>query len=83
MNYDKFTQNVEENVQKNVVETNDGNFSANNMAIYVQQTWQFLTRKKKLSKHMDMGSSFEDLVATDLIVKTFFNWFFYLRYKTF
>ena len=33
MNYDKFTQNVEEKMQKNVVEGNDGNFSANNMAI--------------------------------------------------
>ena len=33
MNYDKFTQNVEEKVQKNVVEANDGNFCANNMSI--------------------------------------------------
>ena len=30
-------------------------------------------QKKKLSKHIDMGSSFEDLVATDLIVKTVFQ----------
>ena len=33
MNYDKFTQNVEEKLQKNVVKSIDGNFSANNMAI--------------------------------------------------
>ena len=33
MNYDKFTQNVEEKMQKNVVEENDGNFSTNNMVI--------------------------------------------------
>ena len=29
--------------------------------------------KKKLSKHIDMGSSFEDLVATSLTVKTDFQ----------
>ena len=33
MNYDKITQNIEEKVQKNVVEENDDNFSENNMAI--------------------------------------------------
>ena len=33
MNYDKFTQNVEEKMQKNVIEGNDDNFSANSVAI--------------------------------------------------
>ena len=33
MNYDKFTQNIEEKMRKNVVEENDGNFSANSLAI--------------------------------------------------
>ena len=28
--------------------------------------------KKKLSKHIDMGSSFEDLIATSIMMKTDF-----------
>ena len=31
--------------------------------------WQVLMKKKSLSKHVDMGSSFEDLVARKLMVK--------------
>ena len=48
-----------------------GNFSLSTMATIVKTSWQLLG-KKKSSKHINMGSSFEDLVETDLMMKTDF-----------
>ena len=49
-----------------------GNFSLSTMATTVQTSWQLLGKKKISSKHINMGSNFEDLVETNLMVKTDF-----------
>ena len=47
------------------------NFSLSTMSTTVKTSWQLLGKKISL-KHINMGPSFEDLIETDLMVKTDF-----------
>ena len=61
-------QNLVLKVEEKIAETYLGNFSVNTMAIHVGMAT--FNPKKKSPKYIYMRSSFEDLVARDLMVKT-------------